>query len=151
MLKLLIASSLFLMIIGCSSTKENKTVLDEEKIEQEEIIEQNPDIYRTKFEEGIDLIARGNEPFWYLEIDFEKTMRFTSLTDISEIIIPSVEGIRSEDADLTMYHSIDVAGELIVIVEAKNCQDNMSGEQFTHTVSVQAKRSIDTVFTEFTG
>ena len=31
MLKLIIASSLIFMIIGCSSTKENKTVLDEEK------------------------------------------------------------------------------------------------------------------------
>ena len=28
---------------------------------------------------------------------------------------------------------------------------NMSGEQFTHTVKVQVKRSVDSVFTEFTG
>ena len=151
MLKLLIASSLYLTIIGCSSTKENKNELDEEKIEQEEIVEQNPDIYRKKFEEGIDLIARGNEPFWYLEIDFEKAMRFTSLTDISELNTPPVEGVRSEDADVTLYHSITEAGELSVIVRAMDCQDNMSGEQFTHTVKVQAKRSVDSVFAEFTG
>ncbi|MCJ7553447.1 MAG: hypothetical protein MUO34_06135, partial [Ignavibacteriaceae bacterium] len=109
------------------------------------------DIYRTKFEEGIDLIARGNEPFWYLEIDFEKAMRFTSLTDISELSTPPVEGVRSEDADVTLYHSITEAGELSVIVRAVDCQDDMSGEQFTHTVSVQVKRSIDTVLTEFIG
>lgn len=138
-------------IVACSSTKENNKEQEPEKVEQEEIIEQNPDLYRMKFEEGVDFIARGNEPFWYLEMDFDNVFRFKSLTDVEELNTPPVAGIKAQDADVTFYHVITESGELRITVQAVPCEDNMSGEPFTHTVNVQGKKSVDSTYTEFTG
>lgn len=142
---------LTLFIISCSSTKENNIEQEPEKVEQEEIIEQNPDLYKIKFEEGVDFIARGNEPFWYLEMDFENVFRFKSLTDVEELNTPPVEGVKAQDADVTFYHAVTESGELRITVQAVPCEDNMSGEPFTHTVNVQGKKSVDSIYTEFTG
>ena len=32
--------------------------------------------FQTQFAQGIDVIATGNEPFWRIEIDFDKFMHF---------------------------------------------------------------------------
>ena len=32
--------------------------------------------FQTQFAQGIDFIATGNEPFWRIEIDFDKFMHF---------------------------------------------------------------------------
>lgn len=116
-----------------------------------EKIEQNPDTYRKMFENGIDFIARGNEPFWNLQIDFDKDIKFISLTDISEFIVPPVKGEKNEDGKVITYSSITEAGEIIITVSENTCSDNMSGEEFSHTVSVKIKRKSDDNFTEFSG
>lgn len=118
---------------------------------RKEIVEENPDIYKRKFDEGIDFIARGNEPFWSLDIDLGKQIKFTSLTDIAELNTPVIEAIKTDDGKSIVYHSITEAGELKITIIKSPCSDNMSGEQFTHTVKVQAKRSVDNQFTEFSG
>ncbi|MDZ7614777.1 MAG: hypothetical protein U5K51_14555 [Flavobacteriaceae bacterium] len=41
--------------------------------------EPNPNFVIKKFEEGIDFYASGNEPFWNLDMDFEKGIRFTTI------------------------------------------------------------------------
>ena len=37
---------------------------------------------QEKMKEGIDFYALGGEPSWSLDIDFDKFMRFRSLTEI---------------------------------------------------------------------
>ncbi len=118
---------------------------------RKEIVEENPDIYKRKFDEGIDFTARGNEPFWSLDIDFDKQIKFTSLTDIAELNTPVVSGIKSDDGKSTVYHSITGAGEIKITITENTCFDNMSGEKFTHTVKIQAKYSTSNQFTEFSG
>lgn len=118
---------------------------------RKEVVEENPDIYKRKFDEGIDFIARGNEPFWSLDIDFDKGLKFTSLTDITELNLPVGAGIKSADGKSILYHSTSNTGELKITVKEIPCSDNMSGEQFSHTVLVQAKRSDDNRFIEFSG
>jgi heat shock protein HslJ/uncharacterized membrane protein/uncharacterized lipoprotein NlpE involved in copper resistance len=118
---------------------------------RKEIVEDNPHIYKRKFDAGIDFTARGNEPFWSLDIDFDKQMKFTSMTDIAELNTPIVSGMKSDDGKSTFYHSITEAGEIKITITDNPCSDNMSGEQFTQTVKIQAKQSVDNQFTEFNG
>lgn len=118
---------------------------------RKEVIEVNPDIYKRKFDEGIDFTARGNEPFWSLDIDFDNQIKLTSLTDIAELSTPIVSGIKSDDEKTTVYHSTTEAGELKITIIESPCSDNMSGEKFTHKVKIQAKRSVDNQFKEFSG
>jgi heat shock protein HslJ/uncharacterized membrane protein len=118
---------------------------------RKEIVEDNPDIYKRKFDAGIDFTARGNEPFWSLDIDLDKQIKFTSMTDIAELNTPIVSGKKTDDGKSTVYHSIIEAGEIKITITDNPCSDNMSGEQFTHTVKIQAKHSTDNQFTEFSG
>lgn len=108
-------------------------------------------IQQKLLEEGYDFIARGNEPFWSLQIDFQKEMRFSSLTEISNFVTPPTEGMRAQDADVIRYHAVIESGEMFVTIIAGNCTDNMSGEEFTHSVVVQIKRGNDKEFKEFKG
>jgi heat shock protein HslJ/uncharacterized membrane protein len=106
--------------------------------------------YQEKFLTGVDFIARGNEPNWTLEIDFENEMRFSTMDDI-KLNTPAVEGTKSQDADATIYNAKTGGGELKVTVTKVDCEDNMSGEKFTYKVKVEAKTSTDIDFKTFEG
>ncbi len=128
-----------------ASSFKDKYILSREKLEQD------ISLSGKLLEEGIDFIARGNEPFWSLNIDFDKAMRFTSLTEIAEFNTPAVEGVKAQDADVTRYHAIVESGEMDVTIIADSCIDSMSGEKFSHTVFVRIKRGNDKDFKEFKG
>lgn len=134
------------MIFGCAQN--NRAVKESDpKI----IVEENPDFYKRKLDEGIDFTARGNEPFWSIDIDFDKGMMFTSLTDISELNIPAANLITELNENTIRYNYITEAGEIIVKLVKEVCIDDMSGEKFSHTVTVKAKKSTDNNYTEFKG
>lgn len=100
---------------------------------------------------GVDFYAVGNEPFWSLEIDFDKGMRFTSLTDLAEMNTPPGKVSRAQDADVTRYFAQTEAGTLIATALRGECVDSMSGERFSYRVRVEVKRSTDADYTLFEG
>ena len=110
----------------------------------------NLNYYQEKFLNGVDFIARGNEPNWTLEIDFEKSMSFATMDDI-KINTPAVEGIKAQDSDVTLYRAKTDSGELVITMIKEKCQDNMSGENFSYKVRVEAKNSKDANYKTFDG
>ena len=116
----------------------------------EEVVEMNLNYYQEKFLSGVDFIARGNEPNWTLEIDLEKSMSFATRYDI-KVNTPAVEGIKAQDADVTLYTAKTDSGELIITVIKDKCQDNMSGENFPYKVRVEAKSPADSSYKTFEG
>ncbi len=137
--------------------KDPSTVSETNEVEEvkpviavQETIEMNWQHYQEKFLSGIDFIARGNEPNWTLEIDFEKLMSFATMDDI-KINTPAVEGIKAQDSDVTLYRAKTDSGELVITVIRDNCEDNMSGEKFSYKVRVEAKKSADANYKTFEG
>ena len=128
--------------------EESNEVKDVQPIK--EIVEMNPSLYQDKFLSGVDFIARGNEPNWTLEMDLEKNIEFATIDGI-KVSIPSVKGIKAQDSDVTLYRAISDAGELVITVIKDNCQDNMSGEEFTYKVHLEAKNSTDENYKTFDG
>jgi len=106
--------------------------------------------YQEKFLNGVDFIAIGSEPNWTLELDLEKSMSFATMDDI-KINTPAVEGIKAQDADVTLYRAKTESGELVITVIREDCEDNMSGEKFTYKVRVEAKNSTDKNYKTFEG
>ena len=102
------------------------------------------------WQQGIDFYARGNEPFWALDIDFDNTMRLETLDGLT-LETPPVEGVRAQDADVTRYAADSESGSLVVTLIAGECTDNMSGEKFTHRVQVEAKKKTARDFQTFEG
>ncbi|MGD8971536.1 MAG: copper resistance protein NlpE, partial [Desulfobacterales bacterium] len=54
-------------------------------------------LMRKKLDQGVDFYAFGNEPSWSLDIDFEKGMWFTSLTDLPEMNMPPGREDKAQD------------------------------------------------------
>jgi heat shock protein HslJ/uncharacterized membrane protein len=115
-----------------------------------EVVKTNSSSYQEKFLNGVDFIAIGSEPNWTLELDLEKSMNFATMDDI-KINTPAVEGIKAQDADVTLYRAKTESGELVITVIREDCQDNMSGERFTYKVRVEAKNSTDKNYKTFEG
>jgi heat shock protein HslJ len=91
--------------------------------------------WREKFEKGIDFLASGNEPSWYVEIDFEKQMFFKSLADNSQKTTPVPIAQITDNA--TIYSAVVESGFLTVTINNTKCTDNMSGEAAPYSVTVE--------------
>jgi heat shock protein HslJ/uncharacterized membrane protein len=137
-----------LFITLSCSTSSNVDKINNQITNSEEIVD--PSFYQEKFFGGIDFFARGNEPFWNLEIDFEKEMKFSTMDDF-KLITPAIKGVKTQDADVTLYQAATEAGELKVTVTKSACSDNMSGEKFNYKVIVEVKQSSDKDFKTFEG
>ncbi len=112
----------------------------------------NNDLMRKLHERGIDFYARGNEPFWSLDLDFEEIFTFTTMAGM-KLNTPPVEGNFAMDAvpPRVRYFAEVESGTLIFTIIGKECMDNMSGEMFTHTVEVEAKYGAEEEFSTFKG
>jgi uncharacterized membrane protein/heat shock protein HslJ len=142
----LLATTLF--IFSCTATK--KTTMPNHQQEPEKTLAQNPGKYQQQFEKGIDFIASGTEPFWSLEIDFDKQMHFKVLSG-TELITPAVKGVKAMDADVTRYAAETEKGMLIVQLIKQACTNNMSGEKFPYTVTVDVKSPGSNQYQQYKG
>jgi len=137
---------------GASSQSEANTNADtakQQSVENNTTARLQSDM--EKLEQGIDFKAQGNEPFWSLEIDFDKAMRFTSLSHPEKLSTPVPEPAQMMDAPGERYRAVTEAGELIVTILKDSCADTMSGEKFPYKVRVNAKLTTDTDYTDYEG
>lgn len=109
-----------------------------------------PDRFRKQFEQGTDFLASGNEPFWSLEIDFDKTMHF-KMAGGFEVITPAVEGVKAMDANVIRYHASTEKGTLTVQIQKLECINDMSGEKLDYTVTIDTKNNTDKDYTTYKG
>lgn len=110
---------------GCSqSSKTANVITPKDSAVSKESLALHPGKFFEKFEQGIDFIATGNEPFWSLEIDFEKTMHFKMVGGF-EITTPAVEGVKAMDANVIRYHANTEKSTLIVQVQKLECINDM--------------------------
>ena len=107
-------------------------------------------ILQKKYQEGIDFSAFGNEPFWSLDMDFEKGFRFKNLDGL-DYNTPAVEPVKAMDADVTRYRTVTESGELIVQLNHKECTDSMSGKKFDYSVTIDFKTSKETDYKTYKG
>lgn len=105
---------------------------------------------KEKIDAGIDFIASGTEPFWSLEIDFDKQMHFKTAGGF-EITTPVSEGVKAMDARVVRYRAQTEGGEMIVQLAHRECINNMSGAKSEYSVSVETKHNIDKNYTRYEG
>ena len=111
----------------------------------------NANDFKSKLiSQGIDFYARGNEPFWSLDMDFENNFAFKTM-DGFQMNVPTVEGTKAMDANVARYFAEVESGTMIVTIQEEKCQDSMADEVFDFSVRVQVKSGIDTGFKEYSG
>lgn len=91
----------------------------------------------NKLENGIDFIASGSEPFWSLEIDFDKNIYFKGVHGDS-ILTEVPEPVRLQDVAATSYKIKTGSEFLTIIIYDQPCIDNLSGKELPKTVEVTA-------------
>lgn len=135
--------SLFILVM-VSSCASKKVVTAQESVSQKtptsEQVEDNPKLWQEKFEQGIDFVATGNEPFWSLELDEEGQLVFTTLSEGEQSIkvpMPPAERLSGEEG--TIYKAQTSSGPLEVRLLRQPCEDTMSGKKSPYTVTVHYK------------
>jgi len=95
------------------------------------------DLLMNKLENGIDFIASGSEPFWSLEIDFDKQIHFVGPHgDSINVEVP--DAIRLQDVAATSYSAKTGNGHLTIVVYDQPCVDNLTGKELPKTVHISA-------------
>ena len=103
-----------------------------------------------KNQQGIDFYAIGNEPFWNLNMDFEKGFHFNTLNGL-DFKAPAAKFVKAIDDNIIKYRSATASGEIIVQLDQTDCADNMSGQKFDYQVTVDFKTSKESDFKTFKG
>ena len=89
----------------------------------------------NKLENGVDFVASGNEPFWYLEINFDKEILFKiAQSDTIRTAVPA--GIRLQDVAATSYRVKTGSEMLNIIIYDRPCDDSMTGKELPKTLEI---------------
>lgn len=94
-------------------------------------------LMQQKRKAGIDFYAFGNEPSWTL--DMGKSFHF--IAPGIDISFPTVEGVKTMDADVTRYRSLTESSEIIIQLSHNPCSG--SGEGLPFKVHVDYKKLTD--------
>lgn len=100
--------------------------------------------------EGVNFTATGNEPFWSLDLKFNSSIHFKTMSG-GEFIAHLGKGVKAADANLTRYRSVTEKGEIILQLFKQTCLDDMSGEKNSYQVKVQVKTAGETEYTDYDG
>ncbi len=142
MKSIILFSFILLTFVSCSSTKEENTKDQQNNnLNTAEVVA--PSYYQDKFIRGMDFFARGNEPNWILEMDFQSNFSFKPMYD-SSLNVPAVEGVNEENTNITTFQSQNEKGKLLITITKTPCEDNMSGERFDYKVKVEVINSNNT-------
>ncbi|GGF33254.1 META domain-containing protein [Echinicola rosea] len=116
------------------------------------LTKEKPEEFNMKLKEKsfVGFKARGNEPFWSLEMDFNKQMVFTPM-DGEPLIAPIPKPVRPQDVNAVSYRAKTEKGTLHVTIFRRKCQDTMAGEEFGYEVKVSVKHGNDGEFRDYTG
>ncbi len=150
-IKLLFCCVLFILM-SCKKQPKNEVKATDTTTENQikENQEKSPTLEDKLIEKGINFYARGHEPSWALDMDFEGNFHFKTLNG-DEISVPAVKGDRAMDANVTRFYAEVEKGTLIITIIKQKCQDSMADQSFDFSVNVQMKNSNETEFKEFSG
>ncbi|MCC5906074.1 MAG: copper resistance protein NlpE N-terminal domain-containing protein [Balneolaceae bacterium] len=91
-------------------------------------------------EDGVRLVASGNEPFWSVHIEGENKLNFLTPDSTLSFEINKPSG----SDDKLSYSAEEDFGKFQLNLVEKYCQDTMSGYLFTHTATIEiAGNSMD--------
>lgn len=127
-----------------------KELAEQKENEMEPTKAQLHQLLFKKYQLGINFYAVGNEPFWSLDMDFEKGFHFKNLDGL-EFTSPPVEPVKAMDADVSRYRAVTESGEIIIRLNHTECTDNMSGQKFDYKVAVDFKTSKETDYKTYKG
>jgi uncharacterized membrane protein len=87
---------------------------------------------------GVEFRAIGQEPGWSLDIDQGGMIEYAGDYGQTRISVPTPDAERDTAARRTSYAVRSDSHDIAIVIREEACQDVMSGEAFTHAVTVRA-------------
>ena len=129
---------IILFLLSCAATDKSQKQNEQMYPENNEIVD--PSFYQEKYLKGIKFFARGNEPFWSLDIYSDNKIVFSELNQ-PEIVALNYKEEKSDKENEIVISALTDKVELVITILRDSCQDNMSGEMLDHQISVRIKNS----------
>lgn len=85
---------------------------------------------------GFDFRALGQEPGWLLDVDLDRQLRWVGDYGVVRFATPAPEVMEETDSS-RVWRAAGDGREIVVTVVDRPCRDAMSGQPFTHTVTVE--------------
>lgn len=92
------------------------------------------DVWRAKGEAGIEFYGVGNEPFWNIEIDEQKTILFHLADKGAPLPFKAVQPVVAGDS--TVYNTASDSATLRIVVYNNFCSDGMSDFIYSNSIKV---------------
>ena len=92
--------------------------------------------------------ANGTEPFWGLTIS-EKQIKLFTMQDT--IVMPHQKPIQAMDSNVKLYKLKSDTDEMSVQIIQTECTNDMSGEKFPYTISINYKKNKELVMHQLKG
>jgi uncharacterized membrane protein len=139
-------------LAGCSAGEEpsDSTRAAAVPPSRDETSEVPLEFFQKKAAAGIDFYATGNEPSWVLDIDLDKNLVLKTMSGL-EFRVPLLEALVPGDDGRLNFEGRTEAGRIRVVSSKGDCMDTMSGERFTHKVSVEVRPAGDVDARKFEG
>lgn len=100
--------------------------------------------------EGVNFYARGHEPSWALNMNFEGDFVFTTMNG-DKIVAPAVKGEKAMDANVTRFYTETELGTLDISIFKRECEDSMTGKLFDYSVNIRFQLGLNDEFKELKG
>jgi len=81
---------------------------------------------------GIDFFALGNEPFWLMEIDKDKTISFLQVDSTQPVVFPYVAAVQQNGQYI--YNTETGTAGMQIIITPQFCSDGMSDNWYEYKV-----------------
>jgi uncharacterized membrane protein len=95
------------------------------------------ELERDRAADAVDYRAKGNEPFWALEIASGEHIRFSRPGGgLRDVMTPVPEPKANPATGAVLYHAVTDDNELRVVIELTPCSDGMSGFAYETTATV---------------
>lgn len=96
--------------------------------------------WKSKREEGIEVFGVGNEPFWNIAIDEQKSIAFQLADWPKPQLFKRAKPIVS--ADSTIYQTRNDSATLHVVIYNRFCSDGMSDNIYPHQIQVRYNNTL---------
>ncbi|WP_299820993.1 META domain-containing protein [uncultured Pontibacter sp.] len=138
----------FLILILISSCATNKVDTNAGSTSHNDVVEQeqvgsNLEDLQEKYEQGVDFVASGNEPFWTLEIHGDMLIDFkTTSPEDASIKVPMSVVVELKDGENISYQAETSDGVFTVKLMLEDCQEPLSGKKSPYSVQVNYKNTV---------
>ncbi len=145
MRKYILFTGVTFLLLSCGTTQ-NYT----DKVEEINSLV-SVDSFKETQKKGVDFYALGTDPFWSLEIDFDKNVRFRCSEKEDPIVIPIMKLGQEDELPIVTYEVKGDGADLIIHIQKNEQTFNLSEGKRPYKVDVEYRKKGESEYSKHMG